>query len=92
MIGQRINCGKIYIHDESGEYKELGAPTEIELNDIEIDGFVEGEQSWKTNEVYVIPIYKEWYKKKKGNHFVRYYKIKRGFDPKIIKLLKGDNK
>ena len=89
MIEQKINCGKIYIQDEDGEYKELGTTTELEFESSEDDYTLIKEVNGCS---CVIPIYKEWYKKKKGKHFVRYYKIKQGFDPKIIKLLRGDIK
>ena len=80
---------KLYIQDKDGEYKEL---TELEFESDDEDAFTESvRKGWNTNNTLIIrPIYKLWYKKKKGKHFVRYYKIKQGLDPKIIKLLKGD--
>ena len=81
--------GKLYFQNDDGEYQELGALEEVEIED---DAFNETVRSgWNTNDTFMIrPIYKEWHKKKKGKHYIWYYKIKQGINPKIIeKLLKG---
>ena len=94
MIEHEFDCSKLYFKSEDGEYKELGATTELEFesNKNEEDAFTKAIRiGWSNTEVYVATLtYKKWYKKKKGKHFVRYYKIKRGFNPKIINLLIGD--
>ncbi len=87
-----IENGKLYFKSEDGEYKELGTTTELEFESGKEDAFTETvRKGWGTKDTFAIrPIYKVWYKKKKGDRFVRYYKIKQGIDPKIIKLLIGD--
>ncbi len=82
----KINYGKIYIQDEDGEYKELGTTTELKFESSKYNcDFIKEVNGCS----YVIPIYKNWYKKKKGKHYVWYYKIKQGVDPKMIKCLIG---
>ena len=82
--------GKLYFQNNDGEYQELRAVEKVE---IEEDAFTKAVRSgWDAKDTFMItPIYKEWYKKKKGKRYVWYYKIRQGIDPKIIeKLLKGD--
>ena len=86
----KINYGKIYVQDEDGEYKELGTTIELKFESSEYDDTLSSCCNCNINNTLIIrTIYKSWYKRKKGKHYVWYYKIKQGFDPKMVKCLIG---
>lgn len=86
--GITLGAGTIYVSD-GDEIKEIGTIASGEVTEIEPVEYAEEIINLhnKTVSLTIAPTYKKWYRKKKGNRYVFDYEIKKGFDPKIMKML-----
>ena len=88
--GIKLGAGSLYISD--GEtFKTLGGVEELYVG---VD-YANGEDEHITTisnggiTLTIKPTYKKWFKKKKGNRYIYSYKLKVGFDLKVINKLFG---
>lgn len=89
--GIKFGLSTLYVSD--GEtFKEFdGTPKEMVVGidyangkDEYIETIINGEMT-----LTLKPTHKEWFKKKKGNRYVRSYKLKEGMDLKVFNKLFG---
>ena len=88
----KLGSGTLYVSD--GEhFKEVesitGGVISSEELEVAADALSQQFQNVQTT-LTLRPTYKKWFKKKKGKRYVYHYIVKEGFDPKIIKILRGE--